>query len=142
VMQDDFRHLENDIVEIMYKIKALSLDTPLADAPRGEDGGEGNRTLEDVLGEEPNQETDIEMHELGATIDAALSGIPDREARILRMYFGLNASRHFTLEEIGVELNIPRERVRLLRDKALHHLLRNPASRRSLQPFLEAMDGA
>jgi RNA polymerase primary sigma factor len=52
------------------------------------------------------------------------------------MYFGLNYNRQFTLEEIGKELNLTRERVRLIRDKALRHLMGNPLLKARLLPFL------
>jgi RNA polymerase primary sigma factor len=138
MMREEFRPHEGDIVEAMSKFKALSFDTPLNSSPRGtDDGSDGTKTLADVLGEDPNQEADSDQRELGVTIDRLLSGVPRREERILRMYFGLNATRHFTLEEIAVELNLTRERVRLLRDKALRHLLRNPLSRSLLSPFFD-----
>jgi RNA polymerase primary sigma factor len=143
LMQEKFSPHEADIVETMSKIKALSFDTPLNPSPRGsEDGSDGTKTLADILGEEPNQDADIDRRELSVTIDRLLRGVPNREERILRMYFGLNATRHFTLEEIGVELNLTRDRVRLLRDKALRHLLRNPLTRSLLSPFFETLKSA
>jgi RNA polymerase primary sigma factor len=143
IMQDEFRLHETDIIEAMSKFKALSFDTPLNLSQRGSDDGSNSaKTLADILGEEPNQETDSDRHELGVTIDRLLRGVPLREERILRMYFGLNATRHFTLEEIGVELNLTGERVRVLRDKALRHLLRNPMSRSLLSPFLDTLKSA
>ncbi len=134
ITMEKFKSNENDIVEIMDKIKTVSLETPINNAsPYGE---ESEKTLQDMLGEEPNQEGESELRELGAALDNALQNVPSREERVLRMYFGLNFSRQFTLEEIGKELNLTRERVRLLRDKALRHLLRNPLSRARLSPFL------
>jgi RNA polymerase primary sigma factor len=143
MMREEFRPHEVDIVDTMSKIKALSFDTPLSASPRGsDDSSDGAKTLADILGEEPNQEAESDQRELGKTIDRLLGEVPPREERILRMYFGLNATRHFTLEEIGVELNLTRERVRLLRDKALRHLLRNPMSRSLLSPFFETLKSA
>jgi RNA polymerase primary sigma factor len=52
------------------------------------------------------------------------------------MYYGLNFSRQFTLEEIGNELKLTRERVRLIRDRSLRKLLKNPSSRAKLYPFV------
>lgn len=143
IMREEFRLHETDIVEVMSKFKAISFDTPLNPSPRGSDtSGDGAKTLADVLGEEPNQEADSDRRELGVTINRLLREVSIREERILRMYFGLNATRHFTLEEIGVELNLTRERVRLLRDKALRHLMRNPMSRSLLSPFFDTLKSA
>lgn len=130
---DEFKDLENDIVEVMDKLKGVSLDTPVG-SNRGDD--ENTKTLQDVLGDEPNQETDSERLELQKVLDSVLQNITAREERILRMYYGLNFSRQFTLEEIGNELNLSRERVRLIRDRSLLKLFKNPRSREALYPFI------
>ncbi len=59
------------------------------------------------------------LHE---AIDSALSALPDRDAHVLRLYFGLGGNREHTLEEIGNLLKITRERVRQLRDRAVKNL--------------------
>jgi RNA polymerase primary sigma factor len=135
IMTSDFKEHETDIVEIMDKMKSISLETPLANSPLS--SGDNAKTLQDVLGEEPNQDDDTERRELGAVLDSVLENVPSREERIIRMYFGLNFSRQFTLEEIGKELNLTRERVRLIRDKTLRKLMNNPVSRSRLTPFLQ-----
>jgi RNA polymerase primary sigma factor len=135
IMMESFKSHENDIVEIMDKMKSISLDTPISNS--SSPWNESVKTLQDVLGEEPNQEGDTERRELGTALDSVLQNVPSREERIIRMYFGLNFSRQFTLEEIGRELNLTRERVRLIRDKALRTLMRNPVSRARLTPFLQ-----
>jgi RNA polymerase primary sigma factor len=135
IMMEGFRAQENDIVEIMDKIRSVSIDTPLMNS--SDPTADGTRTLQDVLGEEPNQEGDCEQRELSAALDNILQNVSSREERILRMYFGLNYSRQFTLEEIGKELNLTRERVRLIRNKALRNLIRNPNSRTKLAPFFQ-----
>jgi RNA polymerase primary sigma factor len=55
-------------------------------------------------------------------LDRALGTLPPRDAKILRMYFGLEDDREHTLDEIGRMLGITRERVRQLRDRALKRL--------------------
>jgi RNA polymerase primary sigma factor len=136
IMTSDFKEHENDIVEIMDKMKSISLDTPISSMSQSS-SGDSVKTLQDVLGDEPNQDDDTERRELGAVLDTVLGNVPSREERIIRMYFGLNFSRQFTLEEIGKELNLTRERVRLIRDKTLRKLMRNPVSRARLTPFLQ-----
>ena len=135
IMMDDFKNHETDIVEIMEKIRGISLDTPIG--PSANSGQQDStKTLQDMLGEKPNQENESEHNELSAVLDTVLQNISSREERIIRMYFGLNFSRQFTLEEIGQELNLTRERVRLIRDKTLRKLFRNPAAHARLSPFI------
>jgi RNA polymerase primary sigma factor len=55
-------------------------------------------------------------------LDRALLTLPSRDAKILRLYFGLEADREHTLDEIGKMLGVTRERVRQLRDRALKRL--------------------
>jgi RNA polymerase primary sigma factor len=59
---------------------------------------------------------------LSVEIDRALATLPPRDARVLRLYFGLDNGREHTLEEIGQMLGVTRERVRQLRDRALKRL--------------------
>jgi RNA polymerase primary sigma factor len=61
-------------------------------------------------------------HFLSEEIDTALNTLPARDARVLRLYFGLDGGREHTLEEIGQMLGVTRERVRQLRDRALKRL--------------------
>ena len=55
-------------------------------------------------------------------IEQALGTLPPRDAKVLRLYFGLEGGREHTLEEIGSMLGVTRERVRQLRDRALKRL--------------------
>ena len=59
---------------------------------------------------------------LAEQIDMALSSLAPRDAKVLRLYFGLDGGREHTLEEIGGMLGVTRERVRQLRDRALKRL--------------------
>jgi RNA polymerase primary sigma factor len=133
VSMEEFKSYESEIVEVMDKMRGMSLDMPVGNN-RGEE--EGTRTLQDLLGEEPNQDTESERKELAKVIDSVLQNITSREERILRMYYGLNFSRQFTLEEIGQELKLTRERVRLIRDRSLRKLFKSQASRAKLYPFI------
>jgi len=76
--------------------------------------------------------------ELNEALNSVLQFVSGREERILRMYYGLNFSKQFTLEEIGHELKLTRERVRIIRDRSLRKLMQNPASREKLSPFFTA----
>jgi RNA polymerase primary sigma factor len=133
IMMEEFRDSEREILEVIDKMRTLSLDTPIG-GDRGED--DSARTLQDMVGQDPQQEEDSERSELAKILDTALQNITSREERILRMYYGLNFSRQFTLEEIGNELSLTRERVRLIRDRSLRKLFKNPSSRAKLSPFM------
>lgn len=132
ICRDEFKSHENDIIEIMEKLRGISLDAPVSSGRSDEDSG---KTLQDMLGENPDQDGESERKELASVLDGVLQNITSREERILRMYYGLNFSRQFTLEEIGRELKLTRERVRLIRDRSLRKLMQNPMSRAKLTPF-------
>ncbi len=129
----EFAGNQQDIIEVLSRLKGVSLDAPLSS---GKNDDESTKTLQDVLGEGPNQEGESERRELEKVLDSVLQEVSSREERILRMYYGLNFSRQFTLEEIGNELNLSRERVRLIRDRSLLKLFKNPSSRDKLYPFI------
>jgi RNA polymerase primary sigma factor len=107
----------------------LSLDAPMTP-------GEDNRLL-DYLPDLQNPTPDEETFEkaLVDSIHEALSGLKEREAKILRLYFGLDGAEPKTLEEIGAVLNITRERVRQIKEKALSRL-RHVSRARALESYL------
>jgi RNA polymerase primary sigma factor len=107
----------------------LSLDAPLSP-------GEDNRLL-DYLPDQFSAGPDDETYEraLSFTIEEALGSLKEREARVLRLYFGLESSEPMTLEEIGAELGITRERVRQIKEKALVRL-RHASRARYLETFM------
>ncbi len=107
----------------------LSLDAPMAP-------GEDNRLLDylpDTQSATPDEET-IEKA-LVESVHEALAGLKEREAKILRLYFGLDGSEPMTLEQIGAVLNITRERVRQIKEKALSRL-RHVSRARALESYL------
>ena len=134
ILLEPFCEHETEIVEIMEKLRGISLDAPLSTNNQDESS---STTLQDILGEDPDQDGESERKELGSVLDGVLQNITSREERILRMYYGLNFSRQFTLEEIGKELKLTRERVRLIRDRSLRKLFQNPSSRAQLSPFID-----
>jgi RNA polymerase primary sigma factor len=70
----------------------------------------------------PNPEDEYMNRFIGEEIERALATLPARDAKVLRLYFGLDGGREHTLEEIGSMLGVTRERVRQLRDRALKRL--------------------
>ncbi len=107
----------------------LSLDAPLTP-------GEDNKLL-DYLPDTQNAGPDQETFERALTdsIEEVLSTLKDREAKILRLYFGLEGQEPMTLEEIGSMMGITRERVRQIKEKALARL-RHVSRARALESFL------
>jgi RNA polymerase primary sigma factor len=123
-----FKIYEDDINRVL-NTKIISFDTKVDD--------ESNITFQDILGENPQQEKDHEKKELHMALDKILQTLSCVEERVLRMYFGINLNRQFTLDEIGQELNITRERARLTRDRAIRRIARNPRHKYSLTSFVE-----
>ena len=107
----------------------LSLDAPLVP---GEDG-----QLLDYLSDQFSPGPDEEVYEdaLKRSVDEALGTLTEREARVLRLYFGLGETEPLTLEQIGERFGITRERVRQIKEKALLRL-RHQSRARFLETFL------
>jgi len=107
----------------------LSLDAPLVP-------GEDNKLL-DYLPDEyrPGPEQEAFEKALRTNVEAALSTLKPREAKILRLYYGLDGEEAMTLEEIGQQLGVTRERVRQIKERALARL-RHVSRARSLESFL------
>src|SRR3954454_25220253 len=85
---------------------------------------EGERSLIDrfIAEEQGDPEEQAMERFLSEQIDLALRTLPPRDAKVLRLYFGLDGGREHTLEEIGGMLGVTRERIRQLRDRALKRL--------------------
>jgi RNA polymerase primary sigma factor len=110
--------------------QAISLDTPV--------GAEEDRTLGDFI-EDPAALAPDEAAAralLKEQVGAVLDSLTGRERRVLQLRFGLEDGRARTLEEVGKEFNITRERIRQIEVKALHKL-RHPSRSHKLRGFLE-----
>ncbi|TAH34682.1 MAG: sigma-70 family RNA polymerase sigma factor [Planctomycetota bacterium] len=113
----------------------LSLDRQPACV--GDDGG--GHWLVDQLADQrpPAEEKAPGQDELRRTMAALLDRLPSREARVLRLRFGLENGRTCTLEEVRMQLGVSRERVRQLQSRSLQRLSQ-ALPRRALARFLEA----
>ncbi len=127
-----FQDHERDIVEVMDKLIDTSLDAPIRNA--GADAGAAS-TLLDIIGVPEEQHLDHEKGVLTGAIDRILAKLDDMEEQVLRMYYGISYTRQFTLEEIGSEFKITRERVRQIKKSALRRLFRLKEAKRELLPF-------
>ena len=78
------------------------------------------RLIERCIAEDmPDTEEKTMERFLSDEVEEALKALPARDAKVLKLYFGLDGGREHTLEEIGGMLGVTRERVRQLRDRAL-----------------------
>ncbi|HEX6981221.1 MAG TPA: RNA polymerase sigma factor RpoD/SigA [Balneolaceae bacterium] len=94
----------------------LSVDAPFAQ-------GEDNRLLDVLENEEtPDPDTELMGESLKVEIERALSKLTNREAEVIRLYFGIGREHSLTLEEIGERFDLTRERVRQIKEKALRKL--------------------
>lgn len=94
----------------------ISMDAPLT---QDEDGN-----MYDVIlsPDSPQPDRGLLNESLRREIERALATLTPREANIIRLYFGLNGKHPHTLEEIGEEFDLTRERVRQIKEKALKRL--------------------
>lgn len=108
-------------VDVVQSLAALNTGDVRLDAPMDPDG---DRSLIErfVADEMPDAEEEAMNRFLTDEIEQALNTLPPRDAKVLRLYFGLEGGREHTLEEIGSMLGVTRERVRQLRDRALKRL--------------------
>ena len=125
--------LEMDLNEVAEALKIggrhVSVDAPFS-------AGEENRLL-DVLenDEQPSPDFSLMSVSLRKEIERALSTLTEREAEVVKLYFGLNKEHSLTLEEIGEKFNLTRERVRQIKEKAIRRL-RHTTRSKNLRAYL------
>jgi RNA polymerase primary sigma factor len=110
--------LTPELVESLQTLNAaeIRLDAPIGDS-------EDSQLVERFITEEAAEpEIEVENRLLTEAVSEALTTLEDRDAKVLRLYFGLEGEREHTLEEIGNMLGVTRERIRQLRDRALRRL--------------------
>jgi RNA polymerase primary sigma factor len=115
---------------IMVSQAPVSLETPI--------GEEGDSHLGDLIADHgalaPAEAAANQL--LKEQVAAVLDSLTDRERRVLQLRFGLEDGRARTLEEVGKEFNVTRERIRQIEAKALRKL-RHPSRSRKLREYLE-----
>jgi len=125
--------LEMDIEEISDTMrlsgKQVSMDAPFTN-------GEENSLLDIIENDQqPAPDNQLINESLKVEIRNALSSLPEREAEVLRLYFGLDVDFAMTLEEIGEKFNLTRERVRQIKEKAIRRL-RHTSKSKNLKSYL------
>ncbi len=124
--------LPEDKVRKVLKIakEPISMETPIGD---DEDSHLGD-FIEDANQMSPNDSAGFEG--LRRTTLDALEGLTQREAKVLRMRFGIDMNTDHTLEEVGKQFDVTRERIRQIEAKALRKL-RHPSRSDQLKTFLD-----
>jgi RNA polymerase primary sigma factor len=123
--------LSEDKVRSILKIarQPVSLETPL--------GEDGDTTLGDMVEDSAAQSpADSAMHaDMRLAIKDALDSLSPREAKVLRMRFGIDTVSDHTLEEVGKQFDVTRERIRQIESKAMRKLV-HPSRSEKLRSFL------
>ena len=117
------------LMAMQYSRRHSSLNSPFQE-------GENSSLLdiiEDSEAEEP--EAKIMMESMTEEVNGALETLSERERMVLEMYFGINRDSAMTLNEIGEEFDLTRERVRQIKEKAIKRLQHKSRSRK-LQTYL------
>lgn len=107
----------DDVKEVLKTNgRTVSMDAPIS--------AEEDNNMYDVLqsSDTPSPDRDLINESLAFEIERALCTLSLRESKILKLYFGLGLKHPYTLEEIGEELNLTRERVRQIKEKALKRI--------------------
>jgi len=114
---DMLEMIQEDVKEALKTNgRTVSMDAPIS--------SEEDNTMYDVLqsSDTPSPDKNLINESLAYEIERALSTLAPRESKVLKLYFGLGMKHPFTLEEIGEELNLTRERVRQIKEKAIKRI--------------------
>ncbi|MDR5759855.1 RNA polymerase sigma factor RpoD [Caballeronia sp. LZ035] len=108
----------------------VSLETPV--------GEDADATLGDMIEDQgATSPAEAAVHaNMRAAIDDALNALSPREAKVLRMRFGIDTASDYTLEELGKQFDVTRERIRQIESKAMRKLM-HPSRADKLRPFLD-----
>jgi len=114
----DMLEMASDEVKESLKTngRTVSMDAPIS--------SEEENSMYDVIPntDAPSPDRNLINESLSYEIERALSTLSPREAKVLKLYFGINMKHPFTLEEIGEELKLTRERVRQIKEKAIKRI--------------------
>ncbi len=121
--------MEPEKVEYVIKIKQ---DISSLDAGVGRDGEDEESVLQDFIEDEDSvtPEESAATQLLKEQVQSVLSTLSDREQKIIKMRFGLDGGKSHTLEEVGQEFAVTRERIRQIEAKALAKLRKHKDSRK------------
>jgi RNA polymerase primary sigma factor len=127
--------MENITAEKVREIQRIALDPVSLETPIGEeDDSHLGDFIEDKDALSPDEYANNQM--LKDEINLVLQGLTEREEKVLRLRFGLYDGRTRTLEEVGKEFNVTRERIRQIEAKALRKL-KHPTRSKRLKDFVD-----
>ncbi|MGE5499123.1 MAG: RNA polymerase sigma factor RpoD/SigA [Syntrophothermus sp.] len=128
------KELNIDVTEVLYAMEIsgrhISMDAPFSQ-------GEESNNLLDVIPDfqQPEPDSKLMQQSLKEEIESTLATLSEREATVIKHYFGIDTENSLTLEELGDKLNLTRERVRQIKEKALRRL-RHSSRSKSLIEYL------
>ena len=132
------KHMDMPVDKIR---KVMKISEPVStETPIGDDD-EGGSSLGDFIDDKNTPApVDIAMMDgLVGAVKGMLGSLSNREAKVLRMRFGIEMNTDHTLEEVGKQFDVTRERIRQIEAKALRKL-RHPSRSESLISFLDDQD--
>ncbi len=118
--EDIAEHLDISVREVKESLKNsgrhLSMDAPLIQ--------DDDTNMYDMMSSQdgPNPESELLYESLRREISRAITTLSERESDVIKLYFGLDGTHPLTLEEIGEEFDLTRERVRQIKEKAIRRL--------------------
>jgi RNA polymerase primary sigma factor len=133
--QELAKELDMDVEDVANSLQLygrhISVDAPF------QNGDDNKNNLLDVMVNEEQPSPDITLmgESLKNEVQNVLSTLSEKEADVLRLYFGINSERSATLEEIGEKFNLTRERVRQIKEKAIR-TLRHAQRTKNLKSYL------
>ena len=122
-------HMEPEKVDYVMRIKQ---DIASLDASVGRDGDDEDSVLGDFVEDEEriSPEDSAANQILKEQLSEIISTLTDREQKIIRLRFGIGGGRPHTLEEVGAEFDVTRERIRQIEAKALSKLRKNKETKK------------
>ena len=122
---EDFKHYSGNSI--------ISLDVPV-----GDDANDRDSVLGDFIPDESTlmPEDEAEKSDLTETVRMVLAMLPEREAKVLRLRYGLDDGVQRTLEQVGKEFNVTRERIRQIEAKAFRRI-RHPKYNKYLTGYID-----
>lgn len=132
------KELDIDTNKVEY-IRKIKQDITSLDAGIGRDGDDGEEStlgdfIEDEITISPEDAASVQL--LKEQVRDILSSLSDREQKIIKMRFGLDGTKSHTLEEVGLEFAVTRERIRQIEAKALMKLRKHKDSKK-LHEYLD-----
>ena len=131
------KELDMEVEKVEYVMR-IKQDIASLDASVGRDGDDEDSVLGDFVEDEErvSPEDSAAMQILKEQLASIIASLSDREQKIIKMRFGIGGERPHTLEEVGAEFSVTRERIRQIEAKALRKL-KHPTRSKRLKDFFD-----